>query len=127
VVEKVVAELLSDEAKRRGLLRDAQYGSRKGQSAIVATTIMVHRAHAAWTNGQIPGMFLMDIMAAFLSMANRKLVSTMKVKQMDGDLTGWMESFLFERTVEIIIVGRDMERHPVEAGVPQDSSVSPIC
>jgi hypothetical protein len=37
-----------------------------------------------------------------------------------------MESFLSERTVDMIIYGNDMERHPVEAGVPQGSPVSPI-
>ena len=45
---------------------------------------------------------------------------------MDGDLIRWMESFLPERTVEMIIEGNAMERQPVEAGVPQGSPVSPI-
>jgi len=45
---------------------------------------------------------------------------------MDGDLIRWTESVLSERTVEIIIDGNAMERHPVEAGVPQGSPVSPI-
>jgi len=61
VVEKVVAELLSEEAERRGLLSDGQFASRKGRSAIDAAAIMVDRAHAAWTNGQITGVLLMDI------------------------------------------------------------------
>jgi hypothetical protein len=45
---------------------------------------------------------------------------------MDGDLVRWTESFLSERTVEMIIEANAMERHPVEAGVPQGSPVSPI-
>jgi len=45
---------------------------------------------------------------------------------MDGDLIQWTESFLSERTVEMIIKGNAMESHPVEAGVPQGSHVSPI-
>jgi hypothetical protein len=48
VVEKVVAELLSEEAEGRGLLSDGQFGSRKGLSAIDAAAMMVNRAHAAW-------------------------------------------------------------------------------
>jgi len=50
----------------------------------------------------------------------------MKVRQMDGDVIRWMERYLFERMVEIIIEGNTMERHPVEAAVPQGSPVSPI-
>jgi len=47
VVEKVVAELLSGEAERRGLLSDRQFGSRRGRSAIHAAVIRVYKAHAA--------------------------------------------------------------------------------
>jgi len=126
VVEKVVAELLSEEAERRGLLSDGQLGSRKGRSAIDAAAIMVDRAHAAWTNGHITGVLLMDIKAAFPSVAKGRLVNLMKVRQMDGDLIRWMESFLSERTLEMIIEGNAMERHPVGAGVLQGSPVSPI-
>jgi hypothetical protein len=86
VVEKVVPELLSEEAKRRGLLSDGQFGSRKGRSAIDAAAIMVTRAHAAWKNGHITGVLLMDIKEAFPSMAKGSLVNLMKVRQMDGDL-----------------------------------------
>ena len=117
VVEKVVTERLSEEAERRGLLSDGQFGSRKGRSVIDAVAIMVDRAHAAWTNGHIPGVLLMDIKAAFLSVAKGRLVNLIKVRQMDGDLIRWTESFLSERTVEMIIEGNAMERHPVEAGV----------
>jgi hypothetical protein len=126
VVEKVVAELLSDEAERRGLLSDGQFGSRRGRSAIDVAAIMVDRAHAAWRDGHIAGVLLMDIKAAFPSVAKGRLVNLMKVRQMDGDLMRWTETFLLERTVEMIIEGNAMERHPVEAGVPQGSPVSPI-
>jgi len=61
VVEKVVAELLSDEAERREQLIDRQFGSRKGRSAIHAAAIMVNRAHVAWTNGHITDVLPMDI------------------------------------------------------------------
>ena len=126
VVEKVVAELLSEDGERRGLLSDGQFGSRKGRSAIDAAAIMVDRAHAAWRNGHIPGMILMDIKPAFPSVAKGRLVNLMKVRQMDRDRIRWTESFLLETTVEMIIEGNAMERHPVEAGVPQGSPVSPI-
>jgi len=126
VVEKVVTELLSDQAERRGILSDGQFGSRRGRSAIDAAAIMVDRAHAAWKGGHIAGMLLMDIKAAFLSVAKGRLVNLMKFRQMDGDLVRWTESFLSERTVEMMIEGNSMERHPVEAGVPQGSPVSPI-
>jgi len=47
----------------------------------------------------------------------------MKIRQMDGDHIRWTESFLSESIVEMIIEGNAMERHPVEAVVPQGSPV----
>jgi len=87
---------------------------------------MVDQAHAAWTNGHITGVLLMGIKAAFPSVAIERLVNIMKVRQTNGDLIRWRESFLSERAVEIIIEGNGMEEHPVEAGVPQGPPVSPI-
>jgi hypothetical protein len=123
VVAKVVAELLSVEAERRGLLSDGQFGNRKGRSAIDAAAMMVDRAHTAWMDGNITGGLLMDIKAVFPSVAKGRLVNGMKAKHIDGILIRWTDSFLSERTVEIIIGGNAMTRHPVEAGVPQGSPV----
>jgi len=61
VVGKVVAELLSKEADRRGLMSNRQSGSRTERSAIHAVANTVHRAHAVWTNRHIRGLVLMDI------------------------------------------------------------------
>jgi hypothetical protein len=69
VVKKVVTELLSEEAERWAMLSDDQCGSRKGRSAIGAAAGMVDSAHAAWMNSHIPGVLLMDIKAAFPSVA----------------------------------------------------------
>jgi hypothetical protein len=126
VVEKVVAELLSDEAERRALLSDGQFGSTRGWSAIDPAAIMFNRAHAAWKGGLIAGVLLMDIDAAFPSVAKGRLVNLIKVRQMDRDLTRWTESCLSERTVEITIDGNPLERNPAEAMVLQGSPVSAI-
>ena len=126
VVETVAAELLSEETKMRRLQRNGQFGSRKGQSAIDAVAIMVYRAHAAWTNVHIAGVFLIDIKAAFPNVAKGRLVNLMKVRQMHRDLIQWTQNFLSERTENMVIEGNAMERHPVEAGVPQGSPMTPL-
>jgi len=87
---------------------------------------MVDRAHATWKEDNITGVLLMDIKAAFPSVARGRLSHAMKARKIDGDLIRWTESFLSERTVEMVIEGNVLKSHPVEAGVPQGSPVSPI-
>jgi hypothetical protein len=80
VVKTVVAELLSDEAERRVLLSDGQFGSRKKRSAIAAPAIMVHREHLALKDDIITGALLMDIKAAFPSLATGRVIHAMKAR-----------------------------------------------
>jgi len=126
LVEKVVAEVLIEEAKRTELLSDGQFGSRNGRSGIVTATIMVDRAHVAWRNAHITGVLHIDIKAAFPSVAKGRLVNLMKIIRMDGDLIQLTESILSERMVQMTIECNTIERHPVEVGVAQGSPVSPI-
>jgi len=68
----------------------------------------------------------MDINAAFPSVAKGLLVKLMMVRQIEGDLIQWTESFLSERMMEMIIQRNATERHPVEAAVRQGSPAAPI-
>jgi len=86
VVEKVVAELLSDEVERRTRLSEGQIGSRKKRSAIEAAAIMVDRAHTAWKDDHIKGVLLMNNKAEFTSVGRGRLFHPMKAKKIDGDL-----------------------------------------
>jgi len=126
VVEKVVAEVLSNEAQRRALLGDGQFGSRKTRSAIDAAAIRVERAHSAWKEDNIAGVLLMDIKEAFPSVARGRLIHAIKAEQIDGNHIQWTERFLSDRTVEMVIEGNVLHSHPLEAGIPQGSQVSPI-
>jgi hypothetical protein len=65
IVEKVVAELLSDEAERLALLSDGHFGRTKKRSAIDTAAIMVDRVHTVWKKDNITGVLLMDINATF--------------------------------------------------------------
>jgi hypothetical protein len=95
-------------------------------SAIDPAAIMVNRVHAEWKEDNITGVLLMDIKSAFPSLVRGRLIHAMMPKQIDGDLIRWTESFLSERTVEVVIDSNVLQSHHVEAGVPQGSPISPI-
>jgi len=63
-----------------GRLSDGQFGSKKAWLAIDASPIMVDRVHAAWGSGDIPGVLLIYIKAAFTSVGKGRLVNFMKVR-----------------------------------------------
>jgi len=84
VVERVVVELLSEEAEQSWLLRNGQFRSWKGRSAIYTVAIIVDRAHTARAEGHITGVLLMHIKEAF------PRVALEKPSQLDqGQTNGW--------------------------------------
>jgi len=50
----------------------------------------------------------------------------MRGKGTDAELIGWTARLLTDRKVDIVIESNVIERHPVEAVIPQGSPVSPI-
>ena len=122
----MIADLLAEEAERRGLLSDGQYGRRKRRSVVNAAAIVVDRAQVAWREGRIAGILWMDSKADSPSVGRGRLTHTMRGKGMDGDLIRWTASFVTEQRVEIVIEPNVMERHPVDADIPQGSLVSAI-
>lgn len=84
--EKVIVGLLPEVVKRRKLISDGQYGSRKMQLAINAAAMVVDRAHVAWMEGHITGVLLMDMKACVLSVGRGRLIHMISGKGTDRDL-----------------------------------------
>jgi len=126
VIETLVTEVQSDEAERRPLLSDSQFGGRNNRSAIDAAAIMVDRADSLLKKDNVTLALLMDIKAAFRNVSRGRLNHALTAKYTDGDLIRRTESILSERTVEMVIEGNVLHSHHVEAGVLQGSPASPI-
>ncbi len=62
VVEKLVAEKLSQFCEAKGQLHKRQIGERKHRLAIDATTLMIHKVLEIWEDKQIAGALLMDLL-----------------------------------------------------------------
>jgi len=78
VVEKVVEKQVSEDAERRGLLSDGQFGNRHGRTAVDAAATLVNKAHSACTDRNITVVLVIDIKPAFLCVANGRLFNRMK-------------------------------------------------
>lgn len=123
VVETVVAQLLTEEAEKGGQQTNGQDGSSKGRLAIDPAASIVNRAHGAWIEGQIAGILLMYINAAFPRVRRGKLFHTITRKGMNRHLISWTASFLTDRKVKTVIKGNVMQRRLVNAGIAQSSLV----
>jgi hypothetical protein len=126
VAEKVVANKLADIVERRDLLHDGQFGSRRGRSAIDAVAVLINRTQEAWKRKEIVAVLLMDVKGAFDHVSRGRLLARMVAMRIESNLVRWVDSFLQNRRIRMVIDGCELEEREVRTGIPQGSPVSPI-
>jgi hypothetical protein len=126
VIEKLVAELITDFAEAQGLFHEGQFGGRRQHSAVDAVACLIGEIEYAWSEGKLGACLFMDIKGAFDYVIGHKLINGLQDTGMDGDLVRWVASFLSNRRALLVIDGHAGKEVPVSSGLPQGSPVSPI-
>ena len=126
IVEKVAADLISSHCEARGGFHPGQYGCRAKRSAVDAVGVAIAQVQEVWKRGVIAGAILMDVAAAFPSVARGCLLRKMRRAGVDECLVRWTDSFMRDRRVIMSVDGQDGQEMGVSTGLPQGSPVSPV-
>ena len=126
IVEKVAADLISRHCEATGGFHPGQYGCRTKRSAVDAVGVAIAQVQEAWSRGVVAGALLMDVAAAFPSVARTCLLRKMREARIDERLVRWTDSFMQDRRVIMSLDGQDGDEMPVTTGLPQGSPVSPV-
>jgi len=113
LVEKTAAHLIADQLERNRSLHEGQYGCRRRRSWVDVVAVLISDAERAWSQKRIAGALLMDVKSALNNVSR-------------GHLVRWIESFVSDRKVHLVLNGQEGGTHEVETGIPQGSPVSPI-
>ena len=76
---------------------------------------MIHKVRKTWEDKRIARTLLMDVKGAFDYVSRAKLVQRMNELGIDNDLIGWIQSFLTDRSVELVIDGFTNSSQKVES------------
>ncbi len=101
-------------------------GAQKNKSAIDVAAIIVDKIYKICEEKKIAASLLMNIEGAFDYVFRVKLAQRMRQLVVDNDSICWIQSFLTDRKVEIVIDGHINLEKKVETGIPQELPVSPI-
>ena len=125
-MEKVAAILISIHCEAFDKFHPGQYGGRPQRSAVDAVGVVIAQAQEAWKRGKVTGALLMDVAAAFPSVARSCLLRKMRTMVIDENLVQWVNDFMQGRRVVMSVDGQDGEAREVTTGLPQGSPVSPV-
>ena len=126
VLEKIVYEHLYEYFTVNHLFHPNLHGYRKSRSTQTALLQMYDRWVRAASAGQVSGVVLLDLSAAFDLVDPVLLLQKLKAYGVEADMLCWMESYLTGRQQAVWIDHALSDFLQCEVGVPQGSNLGPL-
>ena len=104
---------------------DLQYGFRSSRSTADLLTVVSDRIARAFNRSRATRAVALDISKAFDRVQHAGLLYKLKLCKFSGQMFGLLFSFLNNRQLRVVVVGKSSQEYPVIAGVPQGSILAP--
>jgi len=124
----VIAKRMLKEAEERKLLPESQMGGRPGRSTLSAMEFITEQVHTIWENTpkMVASMLCLDMSGAFDNVSQQRLIHNLKMAGFPPTVTGFVQSFLQDRTTCFKLGEYKDHPRPQLTGIPQGSTLSPI-
>ena len=127
VIERVVFMQIVDYMSKNDLFHPNHHGFRANHSTTTAMIQMYDTWVQAVDRGELVGVCMLDMSAAFDVVDHDILLRKLKLYGFDDQSYNWMRDYLTGRTQAVYIDGSLSPFLPVNVGVPQGSILGPLC
>ena len=126
ILEKIAYEQIYNYFTRNKLFHPDLHGYRQHRSTQTALITMYDRWVKAAMKGQVSGVILLDLSAAFDLVEPDLLVQKLKIYGLDDDYLAWVHSYLSGRFQAVWIGHILSDFLKCDVGVPQGSNLGPL-
>ena len=126
VLEKVMYEHIYDYFSRNKLFHPSLHGYRRNRSTMTALLSMYDKWVKAASKGQVSGVVLVDLSAAFDLVSPTLLVQKLQIYGFQEDIATWITSYLTDRYQSVWIDHVFSSFLENSIGVPQGSNLGPL-
>ena len=126
ILEKIVYEQVYEYFSKNKIFHPNLHGYRQNRSPQTALLSMYDRWVRAASQGQISGVILLDLSAAFDLVEPGILVEKLKIYGFENDFLAWINSYLTQRYQAVWVHHTLSEFLECKIGVPQGSNLGPL-
>ena len=126
IFEKVIRNKIVAYFEANNLFNPSQHGFRKGRSCL--SQLLAHYDHvlSLLEQGQNVDTIYLDFAKAFDKVDHQVILAKLALLGIGGKLLQWIESFLSNRTQNVLVNGFLSNPSAVKSGVPQGSVIGPL-
>ena len=126
ILEKVIFEQLYNHFSNNKIFHSSLHGYRHHRSTQTALLQLYDRWIRAAHMGQVSGVVLLDLSAAFDLVDHQLLVRKLRIYGVDSGFCDWVSSYLTDRYQAVWLSHCFSSFLPCNVGVPQGSNLGPL-
>ena len=126
VQERVAFRRIYRYLSDNGLLTPKNSGFKERDSAICQLISIVDNIYKALEAGNDINMVFLDVSKAFDRVWHEGLLHKIRANGIVGNLYLWLEDYLLDRQIRVVINGQEAPWAKINAGVPQGSILGPL-
>ena len=115
-----------EKLEKYDLFSDFQYGFRSSRSTAYLLTVVSDRIARAFNTSGATRAVALDISKAFDRVWYAGLLYKLKSYGISSQIFGLISSFLSNKRLQVVLVGKTTQEYAVNAGVPQGSILGPF-
>ena len=126
VMESLICDYIRSHLSKHQLLCDTQYVFREKRSTVDMLSYITQWWNNALDTQHEIRVIALDIKKAFDRVWHKGLLAKLASFGIQGDLNGWITSFLSGRQQSVVLDGSTSSPRSISAGVPQGSILGPL-